>query len=122
MADFKLDDANLQALISKSILDTLTPAKKEEVLAAAVKSLMELHGPAGKKTSLLQDAFNNAMISVANNIAREHLENDETIKVQMREMITAAWATLSMGEAYEKMVERIGASMANTLTNQRNRW
>lgn len=77
MPDITIPTSELQGLVGKAILDSLSADTKETILAAAIDYLIaprEFKGDYGRtetKPSPLQLAFNRAVESLAHDVARE---------------------------------------------------
>lgn len=96
MADLKIPEGEISALLSKAILDQLSEATRDRLVSDAISYLLTkkdtnyyTHGPA--KTPL-QDAFESAMMTTARDIAEEVLnlpENRSKIVAEYSQLIEA---------------------------------
>lgn len=121
MADIRIDDGQLKDIIAKSILDTLTPEKREALIGAAVKSLLtESVGSGYGSPTKIQSAFNDAVYRVAQEIAVEHCNQPETrAKIQKVVADATARAFGLGGEDHEALVEKIANSIRRGITGER---
>lgn len=78
-------DSHLQALVSKTILDALTPEKRDALMADAIKNLMH----SNSSYNNLQSVFGRAVHETAYALAKEHLERAD-VKARVNELVKAA--------------------------------
>ncbi len=89
--DLQLKDDQLDKIIAKAILDTLSDKTREELVINAVKDLIQtpkdttMHGD---KKSVLQRAFAQAVSRVAEEIIRKQLEEDSMFKFKVKQLLT----------------------------------
>lgn len=118
--DVRLDDDAMKAIITKSILDSLTPERREALIAEAIKALLGAETGSGyNRATRLQAAFNSAVEDVAREVARGELSKDEKIKSKIREMFLAAWEARTTGDNYDNLVDKIGQAIERAITNER---
>lgn len=93
MADIKIPEAEISALLSKAILDSLSKETQEKLVQGAIEYLMtKVSGDRysyGAGKTPLQTAFEEAMGQTARDIAAEVLNRPEN-----RERIVAEYANL----------------------------
>jgi uncharacterized membrane protein YheB (UPF0754 family) len=118
--DFKLDDQALKSVLSKSIMDILTPEKREEIIGKAVERLL------ATKTSdrydaptTLQAAFDAAVRDVAQTVAVEMLRQDAALRDKIKAMFYAAWEKQTTGENEANLVEKISNAIEKAFSNER---
>ncbi len=120
MSSIKLSDGDLQALVAKSIVESLTPEKREALIENAVTALIsQKAGSAYNAPTVLQDAFNRAVAEVAQQIAREQIVGNTDIKAKIVVMIAEAWEKLVASESYSAMVEQIETALRKGLVGDR---
>jgi hypothetical protein len=118
--DVRLDDEAMKAIITKSIMDSLTPERREALIAEAIKGLLNAETGSGyNRRTKLQEAFDWAVQTVARDVAMSELAKDEGIKTKIREMFMAGWEKATTGEAGEKMAEKIGYAIEKAITGDR---
>lgn len=97
MTEIKIESDAMQAIVSKAILEGIDADQKQAILEQAVAALIK---PRGEKrygmpdpTTPLQDAFDTAVRSVVNQVAREFVEENQELRAKVREMVAQAMAT-----------------------------
>lgn len=115
--DMKLSDDNMKDIIAKAVIDTLTPAKREELIMNAVKGLLTVQaGGSYNNKSPLQLAFDSAVREVTHDIARQSIIGNVEIKAKITAMIAEAWEKLVNDENYSKIVEKVTSALERGLT------
>lgn len=123
--DVQLNDAQLKDIITKAILDSLTPERREALIGEAVKGLLKEvvtgSGFNSDRRSTIQRAFDRAVADVAEGVARDALVGNADVKAKIGTMFTEAWTRLTRTEdgAYDKLVGRVADSMAKGITGER---
>lgn len=116
MAELRLDDENMKALIAKAIMDTLTVERREELLKASIVKLLETkRGNTYDGRSELQIAFDYAVVSVAQQVAFKELAEDGGLKEKVRALMVDAWDRMAGGESREKLVQKVAEGMERAL-------
>lgn len=119
MANFSLDDNAMKDLIAKSIIDTLTPERREALIADAIKQLLaSKSGDRYDARSHLQVAFDLAVAQIAQKVAFEELSKDGGLKVKIRDLMVAGWERMASGENHEKLVSRIADSLTRAISGR----
>ena len=88
--DLQLKDDQLDKIIAKAILDTLSSETREELVTNAVKELIQIPKNTttyGDKRSVLQRAFGQAVSRVAEELIREQLEEDSLFKTKIQVLL-----------------------------------
>lgn len=117
--DVKLDDKALKELVAKAVFDALTPEKKDELLQAAIITLIterkRYHGDKTPSTPL-GDLFERAVQSIANDLIKEDLRADAKFKEQLTKLYHEAWdRVFNEGEARERIIERLSIVFSEVL-------
>lgn len=110
-------DQQLGAIVSKAIIDALTPEAQAELLTEAVRSLIAPRDGYDSRTSPLQDAFNGAIREIASAKAREIIAADVRISEKLRDMVVAAWVKAIGNE--DKVIDRIASAITSAITGER---
>jgi hypothetical protein len=119
MANFQLDDNAMKDLIAKSIIDALTPERRDALIADAIKQLLASKtGDRYDARSQLQIAFDYAVSEVARKVAMEQLGGDAALATKMRELMLAGWERMNAGENHEKLVSKIASSMERAISGR----
>lgn len=115
MANVSLDEGQLRDIIAKAVLDSLTPERREALIAAAVAKLLEpvpTGGYGSPKRSVLDDAFNQAVHKIAYAVAAE-----ECARPELRERL-AAVAREGVERAFtEGVIQKMVASVENAVVS-----
>ena len=119
--DVRLNDDTMKDIIAKAVIDTLTPEKREELISAAIKALLTPSTSTGiygnQPKSPLQDAFDTAVRSVANEVAREQIMANTELRAKIKDMIGEAWLKLVANES--GIVEKLASALERGLTGDR---
>lgn len=116
MTAINLDDNAMKDLIAKSIIDALTPERRDALIADAIKMLLASKtGDRYDARSQLQQAFDYAVRQVAERVALEELAKDDGLKTKMRELMMAGWERMVAGENQEKLVNKIAESLTRAI-------
>ena len=89
--DVKIDADGMQALVAKAVFDGLTGEKREALLQGAIKSLLETprgneRNYYGTKVSPLQEAFNRAIETAAQQHAIKFLAEDADFQDRLKKL------------------------------------
>jgi hypothetical protein len=119
-----LTDVNLEPIVAKAILDTLTPEAREAILQAAVKDLItKPTGGMGSydrdRKSPLQEAFNSAVRSQAEKFAREQLAADGEFQAQVKGLFAEVAERLFTGDKREALISDLAEKMARAMVGDR---
>lgn len=110
-------DTTVKALVTEALFKAIDEKKREELLKAAIGSLLkEEGGHYGPKTSKLQDCFNQAAYEVAREIVREKMTKDEAFKGAIGTVVTEALNKVWAGDKREDLVNIIAASVTDWMT------
>lgn len=112
--DLKLDQDAMQALVAKTIFESLTPEKREEILKSAIAYLaMPQEAGSGygsrRRDSPLEAAFKTAAEYVTTRIVTEQLKEDADFTAKVKAvMLEAVERAFNIdGGGREKMVQAI---------------
>lgn len=121
MAAINLDDNQLNSVIAKAIIDTITPERQSEIIAQAVRSLIDRKDSTRYDSpSVLQAAFNSAVGDVARKIAVEKVSGDADMRAAIDKLYLDAWKKLTEGdETYNKLVDKIANAMDRAISGDR---
>lgn len=96
MNGINIESEALQAIVSKAILEGIDADQKQAILEQAVSALIKPQGERRygvEPTTPLQDAFDLAVRSVVNSVAREVVEENQELRAKVREMVSQAMAS-----------------------------
>lgn len=115
-----LSDDNMKDIIAKAVLDTLTPESRNDLIQNSIKSLLTTKPSGGYgSVSPLQSAFNEAIATVARQVASEQLKANAEVKTALEKLITDAWGKLTHDDGYSLLVEKVVAAMTSALAPDR---
>lgn len=106
--EISLKEIDMKEVVTKAIFDSLEEKKKEQLIKAALESLLTVGNSSYNRTSPLQDAFNDAVRIKSREIISEKLANDEAFKAELNKLISEAMTkffTQKREEAIDKMVD-----------------
>ena len=121
--DLKIGGEDFQALVSKSIVDSLTPETRHKLITDAIqKTLTPPESGSGygskPRRSPLQQAFDNAVESYASRYAVEALSNDQAFKTKI-EALFADIAKKLFDDQREEIVDGCARMIRQALTKDR---
>lgn len=119
--DVKLNDDAMRQIISKAILDSLTPERREEIIATAVANLLsEKTNPNSYNSKTkLQGAFDYAVQNIAQSVAIKELSEDGALRDKMQKLMLDAWEKMTTGDAYSALVEKVANAMSKGISGDR---
>lgn len=119
--DVKLNDDTMKTIISKAILDSLTPERREEIISAAVRNLLTERANPNSYNSKnnLQEAFDIAVREIARSVAMHELSKDGALHDKMRQLMLDAWEKMVAGDAYSKLTDNVAGALAKGITGDR---
>ncbi len=88
--DLNLKDSQLEAIISKAILDSLTTETREQLITTAVTDILqkpENAGRSGEKRSRLQIMFDRQVEFLAEKLIREQLGEDSMFRTKVKVLL-----------------------------------
>jgi hypothetical protein len=117
-----LDADMMSKLFQQAVLESLTPVKREEIIAQAIKKLFEPDNSSyGRKTSPLEDIFQQASQAVARQVVAAELEKPEN-KAAIQAMVVEAFQKMITDTARrEKAVERMADALTAALVDKEYR-
>jgi hypothetical protein len=116
-----LNDEAIKAAVIKAVIDTLSGEKREEIISAAIRSLLDVeevpkpgsHYDKIKRTKL-EGFFQDATWSFAREFIREQITKDETIRARLREL-TLRVVDKCLESNTEDIANAMAAAMAKAL-------
>ena len=112
----QLDSDTLGKLASEAIFNSLTQEKPDELLKEPITKIMapeKSSSYGGKSTSILQDAFTEAVRKSVHEIVRKHFAESEEIRKQI-ESVTLAGVKKALDVSEEKYND-IASSIASII-------
>lgn len=95
MTDIKIESDAMNAIVSKAILEGIDADQKQAILQQAVDGLIKprkISNYSSETTTLLQEAFDHAVRSVVNEVARQVVSENTELRDKVREMVVQAMA------------------------------
>lgn len=118
--DIKLNEEQMQSIVSAAIFQTLDEQQKEMMIKDALKHLMTAvpRGSYGERYSPLAEAFHRAVQDQARKLATEMLENNAEINTKIQSLISEGVQQL-MTDKREGTVLRIADAIVKGMTGER---
>jgi hypothetical protein len=114
-------DGTVKALVTEAIFKAIDAQKREELVKAAIGSLLEKdNGFYGPKISKLQECFNNAAYQVARDIISEQMVKDEKFKAAISSVVADGLKKVWDGDKREELVTTIASSVVHWMTPKRD--
>jgi len=116
-----LEQDLMKAAVTKAIFDTLTPEKREELVAKAIANLLatpEANSAnyfGDKKKSELQSIFEQTARVVANEVVREKMTTDPAFRASVGEVFYKAVTIAFEGENANQLAARIASQLVEGL-------
>jgi hypothetical protein len=125
MADglnLNLDNATMQALVAKAILEQVGPEKRDAIMGEALKFLLAPPPKTGgyyapDPKSPLQQAFERAAETCALRIMHEEFDKPEYAE-KVRVVVHEAMERAFQGEAREKMIARMMSALVASISSK----
>lgn len=115
--NINLNNEQMREVIGVAIMKTLDENTRTAVIAAAIDHLMRPENTyGGKQESPLQQAFNRAIANVAEQAAKEEIENNDEVKEKLRTLLHEAVDTLMANK--EESVKKIASALAAAMTRR----
>lgn len=120
--EIKFDQAALQGMVEKWVMEQMTEETRNQVLAQAVKYLMTTPNTNyGPRESPLQQAFNRAIETVMYQVARDLIENNEEVKDKLTAMMGESMTIFlqtSYHDAKEPFIKKMGEALSEVFTRR----
>lgn len=122
--DLRVDDSAMKDLVTKALVDSLTPETREKLITESIKSLLttpEGRGTNyyGEKVSPLQSAFNSAVRTEAERYAMRYLTEDATFQGQVQSLFADVAQRLFEADNREELVSSLADVIKKALTKDR---
>lgn len=117
--EIKVTDEQFKDMVSKAMFEQMPATQRDELVATAIRQLMtpSKNSYAYGTLSPLQEAFNNAVRSVAIAHVEQRLKTDQSFIDQVDGLITDAVKKMA-GEDREKTVQSIARAIADGLSKR----
>lgn len=115
MADLRVDDEAMKALIAKSIIDNLTPEYQEKLLSNAVTYLLTKNPDGYSRRAPIQQAFDDAVVRVSEQYARDLLANDEAFQAKIKQLFADVSEKLFLADKREELISNICSLITHAL-------
>lgn len=108
-------DEALKALVAEALYKHLDEKKREELIKGALASLLEEKSIGyGPRRSDLKDAFDQAVRTIAFEVARERLREDAALKAKLSELFAQAW--IKAVENSDSLIQDMSEGILRVLT------
>lgn len=122
MSSLSLSDSQLQDIVAKAVLDSITPETRERVIKEAVNSVLQKPTKRNSwdtEKSQFQRSFDNAVEAYVNTYAREVLQNDEAFKAGIQSLFADVAKKLFSDERRDEIVNSIADQIRHGLSRER---
>jgi hypothetical protein len=113
MAEMKFSPEELRELVQEAIFAKMTPEGRDALIKKALETLLAQSGIPGHNKSPIRDAFDDAVVGVAREIAREVI-NSQGYREKIREVCVEAIESM-FAKRTEKLAEKVGDRLAELL-------
>lgn len=114
-----LKDDQLKAIIGEAILRSIDEKSRDTLIKSAIEHLIAPQQPhngyGNKRPSILEEAFQRQVSYVADQLIREILEKDDTLKERIKALIAEAAEKALTGEG---LVDKVSAAIVTGLTTK----
>lgn len=120
--DLRVDSADVQALVTKSLVDALSPEAREKLISNAIVQALTATEPdfrGRRPRSPLQQAFDEAVVTCANRYASEMLSNDPQFREQLEGLFADVSRRLFDKDNREALVDAMASTIRAALTKDR---
>lgn len=117
--DLKLSDDQFREIVSKSILESLTPETRLELLKKGINSVLHASGGCYDKKSLLQVHFEQAVSEASKEMVAAELNKDSIFMAKLRALIQDAMLKVFDDQGREKIQVKISEAIAEALWKDR---
>lgn len=120
--DIKVDNDEMNAIVAKAVVDSLTPERREKLITQAVTKMLSANpgGPYDRdKRSDLQKVFDDAVYSAATKYARETLLDNADFQVNIESLFADAAKKLFAQEHRDDLTSGIAEFIRKALTKDR---
>jgi hypothetical protein len=124
--ELKIPEDQMRSLVAGAVMQTLTSESRENLIKTAI--MEHLLKPSGKRRNSwdpppqtpLQQAFNNAVYKVAQDVCEEMLKKDDTLKKQVESLYADACKQVFEGEGRQKLVYTLAGTISSALSQIRS--
>lgn len=130
MADaiLNINESVLESVITRAIIDSITPEARDQMLAGAIDKLLEApargelgyNAYAARKTSNLELALERAIFTTAMKVASEQLDADPRLRQRIQEIIDPLILGLLEEDYADFIKEAIGKAIVEVLRDMRD--
>lgn len=130
MADaiLNINESVLEGVITKAILDSITPEARDQMLAGAIDKLLAApargefgyNAYAAHKKSNLELAFERAIFNTAVKVASEELNADPRLRQRVQSMISPLISGILNEDHDDAIKEAIGRAIVEVLREMRD--
>lgn len=121
---FQIDTEAVEAMVVKSLVDSITPEQREQVITDAISNLLvkeQTNRYGGRNMSIFESAMNRAISEVACKIFVEEVKQNEEVQARIKALVTPTIMAIAKDNyegINEKIGEAIGGAVADWLRTQ----
>lgn len=114
--ELKIDEEQMNALVSKAVFEMIPPEAREQLLQRAVFDLITGSSKSayGNKTKL-QELFEQAVFTTARKLIEEHLTNSPVFEEKIRELFIECINRAFTGDNRDKLVNKLTNALSEGL-------
>lgn len=114
-----LDPVAMREATTQAIMGILTPDVRERILQDAIYAVLKPSTDSWDRgISPIQRAFNEAVSSLAYDMAKEHVKNDPSISVKLK-LLVEETANRILGQDVDKLSEKMADSFVRSIERDR---
>jgi site-specific DNA-methyltransferase (adenine-specific) len=96
-----------EAMPKPSILESLSPEKREQLITDAIQSMIQPNPRMGQHESEMQRMFGSAVLSVASNLIHRELSESAEFKAEVQKLLQAVADRFFADEMREKLADKL---------------
>ena len=118
--NINLSDEQMTDLVAKSLMDAITPEKRDEILKASIVKLMTPDNSSyGNKKSVIQSAFDDAVGRTARQIIEADLSQNPEFQAKVKQLWSDVAEAMFNGERYQTVVKEMADAIVKGLSRDR---
>jgi hypothetical protein len=111
----QLDPITLREATTQAIMGTLTPEIRAQIIEKAISTMLTPSTNSWDRNhSPIQQAFDDAVMHCAREIAKAHVASDEKVKVRLQELMRQA-AEKVLGMDADKLAEKMADAFTSSI-------
>lgn len=123
---FNIDPQTVEAMVVKSLVESITPEQREQVITDAISNLLVKESTSrygtGSNMSIFEKAMHTAISQVACQIFVDEVKNNQEVQDRIKALVTPTVMAIAKDNydgINEKIGEAIGGAVADWLRTQK---